>query len=62
MEQRFRRDRAAWTFFQSQPPWYRHTATWWVISARREETRERRLATLIADSSAGRWIRHLTRP
>jgi hypothetical protein len=62
MEQRFRRDRAAWTFFDSQAPWYRHTATWWVISARREETRERRLATLIADSAAGRRIRHLTRP
>jgi uncharacterized protein YdeI (YjbR/CyaY-like superfamily) len=62
MEQRFRRDRAAWAFFQSEPPWYRHTATWWVISARRDETRERRLATLIADSAAGRRIRHLSRP
>lgn len=62
MMQRFRRNRAAWAFFRSQPPWYRHTATWWVISARRDDTRERRLATLIDDSAAGRRIRHLARP
>lgn len=58
----FRRDQPAWRFFQAQPPWYRRTATWWVVSARKPETRERRLVTLIADSSAGRWIRHLARP
>ena len=62
MEQRFRRQRAAWAFFRSQPPSYRHTATWWVISARRDDTRERRLATLIEDSAAGRRLRHLSRP
>jgi uncharacterized protein YdeI (YjbR/CyaY-like superfamily) len=62
MALRFRRNRAAWAFFQAQPPSYRHTATWWVISARRADTRERRLATLIGDSAAGRRIRHLARP
>lgn len=58
---RFRANEAAWAFFQSQPPSYRTPATWWVMSAKREETRERRLATLIEDSSAGQRIRQLRR-
>ena len=48
-------------FFDAQAPWYRRTATHWVISAKREETRERRLSTLIADSAAGRRIGPLAR-
>jgi uncharacterized protein YdeI (YjbR/CyaY-like superfamily) len=55
-EQRLRDDPAAFAFFEAQPPWYRRTATHWVISAKREETRKRRLDQLIADSAAGRWI------
>src|SRR5579883_2152987 len=43
-EKQFRANKKAWDFFQSQPPWYRRTATYWVISAKREYTRERRLA------------------
>ena len=61
-EQRFRADRAAWTFFQRQPTSYRKAATWWVISAKKDETRSRRLDTLIEDSASGRRIKHLTRP
>jgi len=61
-ERRFRADAAAWRFYQSQPPWYRRTTGWWVTSAKREETRARRLATLIADSAAGRRIKELARP
>ena len=53
---------AGWTFFSAQPPWYRRTAIHWVTSAKREETRARRLATLIADSAAGRPIAPLARP
>jgi uncharacterized protein YdeI (YjbR/CyaY-like superfamily) len=60
-EQRFQADPRAWAFFQAQPPWYRRTATWWVVSAKKEETRQKRLASLIADSAAGRTIRTLTR-
>jgi uncharacterized protein YdeI (YjbR/CyaY-like superfamily) len=56
---RFEADPAAWAFFQAQPPSYRRQASWWVISAKRPETRERRLATLIADSAAGERIKHL---
>ena len=52
---------AAAAFFGSQPAGYRRTAVWWVISAKRRETRARRLATLIEDSAAGRTITHLTR-
>jgi uncharacterized protein YdeI (YjbR/CyaY-like superfamily) len=61
-EKRFRANRAAWTFFQEQPPSYRKPATWWVISAKQEETRLRRLGTLIEDSANGRRIKQLTRP
>lgn len=48
---RFRAARAAWRFFEAQPPGYRRTMTHWVVSAKREETRLRRLATLIARSA-----------
>jgi uncharacterized protein YdeI (YjbR/CyaY-like superfamily) len=61
-EKRFRANEAAWEFFQSQPPWYRRTAIHLVVSAKRPETRERRLVTLIEDSAAGRTIKQLTRP
>jgi uncharacterized protein YdeI (YjbR/CyaY-like superfamily) len=61
-EQRFRANGAAWDFFQAQAAWRRRTATWWVISAKKEETRQKRLATLIDDSAHGRTIAQLTRP
>ena len=58
----FRADPEAWAFFSSTPPSYRRAATWWVISAKQQATRDRRLAQLIEDSRAGRRIRQLTRP
>ena len=61
-EKRFKADKEAWKFFSSMPPSYRRPATFWVVSAKRPETRERRLATLIADSAAGRKIKPLRRP
>ena len=60
-EATFRANRAAWRFFQAQPPGYRKIAAFYVMSAKREETRERRLRTLIADSAAGRRIGLLNR-
>jgi uncharacterized protein YdeI (YjbR/CyaY-like superfamily) len=51
-----KKNKAAWSFFQSQPPSYRKTVGWWVISAKREQTRLKRLDTLIQDSAAGRRI------
>jgi uncharacterized protein YdeI (YjbR/CyaY-like superfamily) len=52
----------AWEFWRSSPPGYRKTVTWWVISAKREDTRERRLAQLIELSARGRRIPSLTGP
>lgn len=61
-EKRLRANRKAAAFFDAQPPGYRAVVTHWVISAKRPETQERRLAQLIADSAAGRRIRQLARP
>jgi uncharacterized protein YdeI (YjbR/CyaY-like superfamily) len=61
-EARLRANRKAAAFFDAQPPWYRRTATHWVVSAKRAETRERRLALLIEDCAAGRRIGPLARP
>jgi uncharacterized protein YdeI (YjbR/CyaY-like superfamily) len=60
-EQQFRAHETAWRFFQAQAPWYRRTATWWVISGKKEETRQKRLAKLIEDSRRERTIPPLTR-
>ena len=56
-ERAFRANANAWKFFAAQPPGYRRVMTWWVISAKREETRLSRLAKLIAESDAGRRMR-----
>jgi uncharacterized protein YdeI (YjbR/CyaY-like superfamily) len=48
-------------FFRGQAAWYQKTASWWVVSAKREETRRKRLATLIADSAKGLRIPQLRR-
>jgi len=61
-EQKLRANAAAAAFFDAQPPWYRRTATHWVISAKREETRARRLDQLLRDSAQGRTLAQLTRP
>lgn len=58
----FKADAKAWVFFQAQPPSYRKAAIWWVVSAKQETTRLRRLATLIADSGAAKRLAHLQRP
>jgi len=60
-ERRLRANKKAWDFFQSQPPWYRRTATYRVISAKQKETRLRRLAELIKDSEVGRSFKELRR-
>jgi uncharacterized protein YdeI (YjbR/CyaY-like superfamily) len=52
----FQPHRTAWNFFQAQPPGYRRMAAWWVISAKKPETRQSRLKRLIEDSLAERRI------
>jgi uncharacterized protein YdeI (YjbR/CyaY-like superfamily) len=61
-EAQFKRNASAWKFFLAQPPGYRRTVIFWVMSAKREETRLRRLQTLIADSGARRRVGLLRRP
>jgi len=61
LEKRFRSDRKAWKYYAAQPPGYRRTSAWWVMSAKRQETRERRLAQLVACSAEGRRIPQLAR-
>jgi uncharacterized protein YdeI (YjbR/CyaY-like superfamily) len=60
-ERRFRAEKTAWTWFQAQSESYRANARLWVMSAKKPETRERRLATLIEDSASGRRIPPLRR-
>jgi uncharacterized protein YdeI (YjbR/CyaY-like superfamily) len=60
LERELRRNRGAATYLEGEAPWYRRTVTHWVMSAKREETRRKRLAELIEASAAGRRIKQLT--
>jgi len=60
-EKQFRADKTAWKFFRSQAPWYQRVCTWWVISAKREETALKRLSLLIEHSHNQRTLPQLTR-
>lgn len=51
---RFKADERAWTHWQGEAPSYRRTATNWVASAKKPETRERRFAELLEVSRQGR--------
>jgi uncharacterized protein YdeI (YjbR/CyaY-like superfamily) len=55
-ELRFRKAKAAWKFFEAQPPSYRQLVIWRIVSAKRPETRERRLADLIKASQERRRL------
>jgi uncharacterized protein YdeI (YjbR/CyaY-like superfamily) len=59
-EERFKRNKAAWEFYSAQRPSYRRMTTWWVVSAKKVETRLNRLDRLIDDSSNGRIIKEAT--
>lgn len=55
-EARLKANAKAWKYWKAQPPHYRRTVAHWLMSAKREATRDRRLAQLIADCAAERWI------
>jgi uncharacterized protein YdeI (YjbR/CyaY-like superfamily) len=55
-EKVFKTHKAAWTFFSAQPPGYRRTAIWYVVSAVKAETQAKRLQQLVEVSAAGRRI------
>ncbi|HEX2778182.1 MAG TPA: YdeI/OmpD-associated family protein [Gemmatimonadaceae bacterium] len=57
-----RRNRKAWQWLEGRPPGYRKQVTWWVMQAKKPETRARRLATLIAHSARGEPVPQYVRP
>jgi uncharacterized protein YdeI (YjbR/CyaY-like superfamily) len=59
---KLRTNARAWRFFEAQPPWYRRTCAFWVMSARRPETRARRLDVLISSSERQEGVPPLKRP
>jgi uncharacterized protein YdeI (YjbR/CyaY-like superfamily) len=56
LKAKFEGNKRAWAFFTAQPPGYQRVALWYVMNAKRGETRAKRLAILIADSAAGRRL------
>jgi len=61
-EEVFRANERAWEFFRAQPRGYQRLHTWWVVSAKREETRLKRLSVLIEASAEGRRLDPMTSP
>lgn len=61
-EKKFRSNKKAWNYFTFKAPWYQRTSIHWVMSAKQEATRLKRLDTLIHDSENERTIAMLTRP
>ena len=55
-ETAFKKNKAAWADWEQRPAGYRKTVLHWITSAKRDETRAKRLAQLIEDSTAGRRI------
>jgi uncharacterized protein YdeI (YjbR/CyaY-like superfamily) len=51
-----KKNKAAWNFFEKQPPSYRKIIGWWIISAKKEETRMARLAKLISESAKAKRL------
>ena len=61
-ERTFRKRKRAWKFFEAQAPSYKRTAAYWLVSAKREETKRRRLATLIEHSAKGERLPQFVSP
>lgn len=55
-EKEFRKHKAAWEYFQTYPPYLKKTVSYWVMSAKKEETRAARLQRLIESSARGERI------
>ena len=56
----FKANLKAWDFFESQPGSYRKAVLWWIVSAKKDETRAKRVATLIDDCANGQRIKQFT--
>ena len=59
---RLRANKKAAAFFDAQPPYYKRVIKFWVMSARQEPTRDRRMDQLIAFSARSERIPSLTSP
>jgi uncharacterized protein YdeI (YjbR/CyaY-like superfamily) len=57
----FKQNKTAWKYFQEQPASYRKAVSWWIISAKKEATRLKRLEKLVAYSVQGQRIPQLRR-
>jgi uncharacterized protein YdeI (YjbR/CyaY-like superfamily) len=55
-DKKLRQNKAAWDFFYAQPPSYRKTVGWWVVSAKQEATRLKRVQKLMEESARGRRL------
>jgi len=55
------KNRRAWVFYEAQPGSYKRAVCWWVLSAKKDETRRKRLERLVATSAGGRRIPQFTR-
>jgi uncharacterized protein YdeI (YjbR/CyaY-like superfamily) len=55
-EAKLRKNTAAWNFFYAQPPSYRKAVSWWVVSAKQEATRLKRLEKLMKESARGKRL------
>lgn len=60
LERKFKTNRLAYEFFRIQAPWYRRTCIFWVMEAKREDTRQRRLDELVASCARGKPIKLLS--
>ena len=60
LQAQFKANQAAWAFFTAQPPGYQRMAIWFVMSAKRDETRAKRLGQLVAISAAKRRLDPMT--
>jgi uncharacterized protein YdeI (YjbR/CyaY-like superfamily) len=57
LERAFRKQQPAWAYFRAQPPGYQRLMIFYVMSAKQQDTRERRLARLMTSSAEGKRIR-----
>ena len=53
---KFKENKKAWDFFHAQPPYYKKIFSWWVVGAKKEETRLKRLTALISASAKGKRL------
>jgi uncharacterized protein YdeI (YjbR/CyaY-like superfamily) len=61
-EAEFRKHKTAWKFFEAQAPSYKRTAAYWILSAKQEATRKRRLGQLIETSGRGERLGQFVSP